>query len=253
VIVFPAVDIKDGRCVRLLQGRASEETVFADNPLDVAGRWAREGASWLHVVDLDGAFQGRPVNLELIAAICSLPLSVQVGGGIRDLESAGRYLGAGVERLVIGTLALENPDLYAAMCAAFPGRIGVSLDARGGRLKTRGWVKDSGLGVLEVLPRLEEQGSAFVVYTDIERDGTQSGLNGKNLEEICAASALPVLAAGGVNSLEDIRSLYPLSLRSSLRGVITGRAIYTGSLDLRAALDWLAGKDNPAPRAGIRE
>ncbi|MDR2050319.1 MAG: 1-(5-phosphoribosyl)-5-[(5-phosphoribosylamino)methylideneamino]imidazole-4-carboxamide isomerase [Deltaproteobacteria bacterium] len=250
MIIFPAVDIKGGRCVRLKQGRASEETVFSDDPLDMAGRWVREGASWLHVVDLDGAFQGRPVNLELIASICALPVSVQVGGGIRDPETARRYLEAGVDRLVLGTLALENPALYSDICAAFPGRIGASLDAQGGRLKTRGWIKDAGLKAADVLPRLAEQGSAFVVYTDIERDGTQSGLNRKGLEELCAVSPLPVLAAGGVNTLDDIRSLHPLSLQSSLQGVITGRAIYTGSLNLRLALDWLGSGRDPGIAPG---
>lgn len=242
MIIFPAVDIKEGRCVRLRQGLASEETVFSPDPLETARRWVEEGAAWLHVVDLDGAFQGQAVNLDLIASICALPLKVQVGGGIRSLETARLYMQAGVARLIIGTLALEQPALYAAIAGEFPGRVGVSLDAWGGRLKTRGWAGDAGLGVEQTLPRLAAQGAAFIVYTDIERDGMQSGLNLMGLRRICALSARPVLAAGGVASLDDIRALYPLYLQGRLEGVIAGRALYEGGLKLREALDWLSSQ-----------
>ncbi|MDR1242008.1 MAG: 1-(5-phosphoribosyl)-5-[(5-phosphoribosylamino)methylideneamino]imidazole-4-carboxamide isomerase [Deltaproteobacteria bacterium] len=240
MIIFPAIDIKDKQCVRLRQGKASLSTVFSSNPLEMAMRWRDEGASWLHVIDLDGAFGGKPVNLPIIEEICAkLPLSLQVGGGIRDMQSAGLYLEAGVKRVIIGTLALEQPELYTEICRSFPGRVGVSLDAEGGKLKIRGWVKDSGLTVQDALPGILQSGTAFIIYTDIDRDGMQSGLNIEPMARLADDSAVPVIAAGGVTALEDIRALYPLSLRSRLEGVVTGRALYEGTLKLREAIAWV--------------
>lgn len=240
MIIFPAVDIKDGKCVRLKQGRADATTVFSSSPLDMARQWQDEGAKWLHLIDLDGAFDGTPVNLGLIGEICSkLSISVQVGGGIRDLQTAKRYLESGVTRVIIGTIALEQPELYAEICAAFPGRVGVSLDAEGGKLKTKGWVADSGLTMQGELPRLIQQGTAFIIYTDIERDGMQSGINIDAMTWLSQNSTVPVIAAGGVTALEDVRTLYPLSVHGKLEGAITGRAIYEGTLKLREALNWI--------------
>lgn len=240
MIIFPAVDIKDGQCVRLKQGKASESTIFSSSPLDMAKQWQDQGAEWLHIIDLDGAFDGSPVNLKLIESMCaSTNLSIQVGGGIRDLETAQKYLEAGVTRLIIGTIALEQPELYAQMCKAFPGKIGVSLDAADGKLKTKGWVEDSGLTMQEVLPRLEAQGTAFIVYTDIERDGMQSGVNMEAMTWLAKNANVPVIAAGGVTALADIRELYPLSLEGKLQGAISGRAIYEGTLKLNDALEWI--------------
>jgi phosphoribosylformimino-5-aminoimidazole carboxamide ribotide isomerase len=243
VIVFPAVDIKGGRCVRLKKGRADQETVFEQDPVKAALHWQDQGALWLHLVDLDGAFEGKPVNLALIARLCAaLRIPVQMGGGIRDIDTAQAYLDAGVSRLIIGTLALESPDLYAALCAAHPGRIGVSLDTEGGRLKSKGWVADSGLTIDDVLPRLVDQGTAFIIHTDIDRDGMQSGVNRQALTELCRKSPVPVIAAGGVATLDDIKALYPLSREGRLEGAITGRAIYEGTLDLREAMRWIAAQ-----------
>lgn len=241
MIIFPAVDIKGGECVRLRQGKAEESTVFSSSPLEMAKLWAGQGSKWLHIIDLDGAFDGKPVNLSIIEEICSqLPdMQIQLGGGIRDIETARRYLDAGVTRLIIGTIALENPSLYGEMCKAFSGRIGVSLDAAGGRLKTKGWVSDSGLTVDDVLPRLAEQGTAFIVYTDIDRDGMQSGINMEAMTKLASESPVPVIAAGGVTALADVRELYPLSVNGGLEGAITGRAIYEGTLKLHEALAWI--------------
>jgi phosphoribosylformimino-5-aminoimidazole carboxamide ribotide isomerase len=176
VIVFPAIDIKDGRCVRLKQGREQDVTVFSSDPEAMAHHWAGLGAKWLHIVDLDGAFSGIPKNAPLIGRICSqLDIPVQLGGGIRDLGVAEAYLDAGVRRLIIGTTALTEPEGFGEIVAALPGRVGVSLDAVDGRLKVRGWVDDAGLGVEDVLPRLAGQGVSFLVYTDISRDGMQTG------------------------------------------------------------------------------
>mgnify|MGYP005855316427 CR=1 FL=1 len=243
MILFPAVDIKDGRCVRLKQGKKDEVTVFADDPLGMAHHWVDLGARYLHVVDLDGAFDGRPVNFELVRRMCAeLPIPVQLGGGIRDLATAKAYIDAGVSRLIIGTLALEHPDLFAEMCAALPGKVGVSLDAADGRLKTKGWVADAGLTVDDALPRLVAAGVAFFIYTDISRDGMHAGVNLAAMERLCAATRVPVIAAGGVTNLDDLKKLWPLSSRG-LEGVITGRAIYEGTLDLRAAMDWIAAQE----------
>ncbi len=242
MIVFPAVDIKDGKCVRLRQGLADQVTVFGDDPAAMARHWAAQGARYLHVVDLDGAFSGQPRNFELIRRICAeLDIPVQLGGGIRDLDTAQAYVRAGVARLIIGTVALEDPGLFGELCAALPGRMGVSLDAVDGRLKTKGWVQDAGQDVFDVLPRLREQGAAFVIYTDISRDGMQTGVNTAALDRLCEAAGLPVIAAGGVHTLDDIKALYPLTAKG-LEGAITGRAIYAGTLDLAQAQGWIAAQ-----------
>lgn len=240
MILFPAVDIQNGKAVRLKQGRAQESTVFADDPAAAAKAWEARGARWLHVVDLDGAFDGAARSRDIVRRICrELSIPVQLGGGIRDMATAEAYLEAGVRRLIIGTLALEQPELFSALCRAFPGRIGVSLDAEGGRLKSRGWVTDTGLTVDEVLPRLLDHGAAFIIYTDIERDGMQSGVNLPALEHLARLSSVPVIAAGGVATLADVRKLYPLTLSTSLMGAVSGRALYEGTLNLEEANAWI--------------
>jgi phosphoribosylformimino-5-aminoimidazole carboxamide ribotide isomerase len=239
VILFPAVDIKNGQCVRLRQGRADDVTVFSAHPAEMAEHWTRLGAEWLHLVDLDGAFNGHPVNFALIKDICArINIPVQLGGGIRNLQTAMAYLDAGVKRLIIGTLALESPEEFGAMCAALPGRIGVSLDAVDGALKTKGWVADVGLTVDQVLPRLAGQGAVFIIYTDISRDGMHAGVNFTGLKQLLTKTSLPIIAAGGVSCLEDVRNLFPLAAQG-LEGVITGRAIYEGTLDFQKALAWI--------------
>ena len=240
--IFPAVDIKDGKCVRLRQGVEDQVTVFSDDPAAMARQWQDMGAKWLHIIDLDGAFSGTPRNMDLIRGLCeSVSIPVQLGGGVRSVEIAGKYLEAGVTRLIIGTMALEDPALFQELCATFPGRIGVSLDARDGRLKTKGWVEDAGKTVADVVPELEAAGAAFFIYTDISRDGMQSGVNVPALEALLDMTDTPVLIAGGISTLEDVQTVFPLA-RKGLAGVITGKAIYAGSLDLKTALDWLAAQ-----------
>ncbi|MEF8943210.1 MAG: 1-(5-phosphoribosyl)-5-[(5-phosphoribosylamino)methylideneamino]imidazole-4-carboxamide isomerase [Desulfohalobiaceae bacterium] len=243
MIVFPALDIKNGECVRLKQGKADEVTVFGSDPVEMARQWAREGASWLHVVDLDGAFQGVPVNYELIRSICAAAeIPIQLGGGIRDRDTAESYFQAGVTRLVLGTLAMEDRQALRELCQRYPGRIGVSLDADKGRLKSRGWVEDSGLTVFEVLPELESIGVAFAVYTDISRDGMQSGIDLDTVDALLDTTELPLVVAGGIDSMEHIRALYPFR-EKGLSGVITGKAIYSGSLDFWEAVQWLDSRE----------
>ncbi len=241
MILFPAVDIKDGACVRLEQGRADAVTVFCNDPAESALQWVRLGAQWLHIVDLDGAFSGLPRNFDLVARICAeAGIPVQLGGGIRDMATAQAYIKAGVTRLIIGTIALEQPELFAELCAACPGKVGVSLDAVNGQLKSRGWVTDAGLTVADVLPRIEAAGASFIIYTDIARDGMQSGVNLPALSALCEATSLPVVAAGGVTNLDDLKNLAPLCAKG-LQGAITGRAIYAGTLDFAEGLAFTKG------------
>jgi len=240
VILFPAVDIQNGQAVRLKKGVASDSTVFSPDPVAAARSWQEKGALWLHVVDLDGAFQGAPVSCDIIRRICAaLVIPVQLGGGIRDEAAAKAYLDAGARRLIIGTMALEDPEGFARLCRRFPGQIGVSLDADKGRLKTKGWVADSGLSVDEVLPRLARDGASFVVYTDIERDGMQTGVAFDALRKLAHMSPIPLIAAGGVATLADVQKLYPLSRQAKLQGAISGRALYEGTLDLAEAMRWI--------------
>jgi phosphoribosylformimino-5-aminoimidazole carboxamide ribotide isomerase len=214
--------------------------VFADDPVAAALYWQNQGASWLHLVDLDGAFEGSSVNADLVRAICrTLHIPVQLGGGVRDADTANMWFDAGVARLIIGTLALEQPAAFAALCRQYPGKIGVSLDAEEGKLKTRGWVQDAGLTIDQAMPALVEAGAAFIIYTDIARDGMQTGVNLPMLTELVKTCPIPVIAAGGVATLDDIKALYPLSLETSLEGAISGRALYEGTLNLAEALAWI--------------
>lgn len=239
MIVFPAVDIKDGVCVRLSQGQADAVTVFSSDPVAQANYWENQGARYLHVVDLDGAFSGMPKNFDLIKDICSqLSIPVQLGGGIRDIETASKYIEAGVKRLIIGTMALEDEETFAKLCAKFPGQIGVSLDAVNGQLKSRGWVEDAGISIFDILPRIEASGAAFIIYTDISRDGMQTGVNVNALADLCAKTKLPVIAAGGVATLEDVINLQPL-VPKGLEGAVSGQAIYTGTLNFAEAIEWI--------------
>ncbi len=243
MIIFPAVDIKDGKAVRLKQGRAEQSTVFENDPIKAALAWQNAGAKWLHVVDLDGAFDGLPVSAKVVASICKeLNIPVQLGGGIRNMDIAKAYFDAGVNRLIIGTMALENPEMFKELCKMYPERVGVSLDAEHGELKTKGWVEGVGLSVDDVLPRLHADGAAFIIYTDIARDGMQSGVNVEAMQHICALSTLPVIAAGGVSTIEDIKALYPLSVSGSLQGAISGRALYEGTLDLAEGMAWIGNQ-----------
>jgi len=247
MILFPAVDLKDGQAVRLRRGRADDVTVFSPDPVAMALHWEAEGAPYLHLVDLDGAFNGpeASANAPIVHRICdAVSVPVQLGGGIRTEAAAKAWLDVGVARLIIGTLALENPRAFAELCHAYPGRIGVSLDAENGKLKTRGWVGESGLSVDDVLPRLAEDGAAFLVYTDISRDGMRSGVNLPALEALASRSTVPVVAAGGVASMDDVKALYALSKRTNLQGAISGRAIYEGALSVREAVDWIAAQEH---------
>lgn len=237
MIIIPAIDIKSGRCVRLLQGRMDAETVYSDDPSSMALRWASNGAGRLHVVDLDGAIEKRPKNLDQIRAIIeSVGIPIQVGGGIRDMETIRMYLESGVDRVVIGTEAIRAPDLVREACRAYPQRIVVGIDARNGLVAIEGWTETTGSSAVELAKQLEDSGVAAINFTDIERDGMHTGPNIKETRRLAESINIPVVASGGVSSLADIRALLPLAA-SGIVGVIIGKALYDGSLDLPSAVD----------------
>lgn len=236
MILYPAIDLKDGACVRLVHGAMDSATVFNRDPADQARRFAAQGFDWLHVVDLDGAFAGRPVNRTAVEAILgAFPRPVQLGGGIRDLATIEGWLAAGVARVVVGTLALRAPDLVREACRRFPGRVAVGIDARGGMVAVEGWAETSTLTPLELGRRLADAGVAALVYTDIDRDGALGGVNVAGTAALAQALPMPVIASGGVAALADLERLKAVP-PPGIAGVICGRALYDGRLDPAAAL-----------------
>lgn len=239
MILFPAIDLKDGQCVRLRQGDMAQVTVFNDNPGDQALKFAAAGAEWIHVVDLNGAFAGRPVNAPAVKAILSSArLPVQLGGGLRDLPTMEAWLSAGVERVILGTVAVKKPDIVIAACKAFPGRVAVGIDAKAGFVATEGWAESSTLSVIELARRFVDAGVAAIIHTDIDRDGLLGGANVGASAELARAVPIPVIVSGGVSSIDDIKAVKAHE-SSGLAGVIAGRAIYDGRLDIKAAIDVL--------------
>jgi phosphoribosylformimino-5-aminoimidazole carboxamide ribotide isomerase len=236
VIIIPAIDLKGGRCVRLLQGRMDAETVFSDNPTATALKWEACGARIIHVVDLDGAIEKSPKNLNAIADILKgVSIPIQVGGGIRNMESIDRYLALGIHRVIIGTEAIKNPQLVINACKKYPDRIIVGIDARNGRVAIEGWTKSTDTTALDLARRFEDSGVAAINFTDIHRDGMQTGPNIEETRRLAEAVNIPVVASGGVGSIEDVKNLLTLE-PSGVIGIITGRALYTGSLDLKEAI-----------------
>ncbi|MFP4033205.1 MAG: 1-(5-phosphoribosyl)-5-[(5-phosphoribosylamino)methylideneamino]imidazole-4-carboxamide isomerase [Desulfococcaceae bacterium] len=236
MIVIPAIDIKGGRCVRLLQGRMEDETVFSDDPAAMARRWAEAGAELIHIVDLDGAVEKTPRNLEVIRAIlAAVDVPLQVGGGIRSIDTLGMYLDIGVSRVVIGTEAVRNPDMVKEACAAHPGKVVVGIDAREGWVAVEGWTETTQTRAADLARQFEDSGVAAINFTDIHRDGMQSGPNLEETRTLARAVDIPVVASGGVASLKDVAALLPLE-SEGVAGVIAGRALYAGGLDLREAI-----------------
>ena len=234
--IYPAIDLLEGRCVRLYQGDYDRSQVFHDNPADLARQWADQGATWLHVVDLDGAKAGQPVNLEAIAAIVeAVSVPIQVGGGLRDRASVAQLLELGVQRAILGTVAVEQPQLIANLCQEFSKRIVVGIDARNGKVATRGWLETSEVLATDLAQQMQHLGAAAIVYTDIHRDGTLSGPNLDALRELATNLSIPVIASGGVSSITDLLSLLALE-PLGVTGAIVGRALYTGDISLKQAI-----------------
>jgi phosphoribosylformimino-5-aminoimidazole carboxamide ribotide isomerase len=236
VELYPAIDLRDGRCVRLVEGDFGAETVYGEDPVAVATAFAAAGARWIHVVDLDAARTGEPANRPVIAGIAAAVaprgVQVQAGGGVRDVDAADELLAAGVARLVVGTAAAEHPDLVQEMAARWPGRVAVGLDHRGGEVRVRGWTAAGGRRVAELVPAVLAAGAVAVIVTDISRDGRLAGPDVGGLAQLVAGTGAPIIASGGIRDVEDVRTLVGLGLA----GAIVGRAIYEGTLDLTAAL-----------------
>jgi phosphoribosylformimino-5-aminoimidazole carboxamide ribotide isomerase len=240
MLVIPAIDLKDGQCVRLRQGRMEDSTVFSDDPVSMAGIWQAKGARRLHVVDLNGAFAGTPVNAEIVTAIASAypDLPIQIGGGIRNLESVEFYIDAGVSYVIIGTQAVKQPEFVQEACAAFPGKVIVGIDAIDGMVATEGWADVSNVSAVALAEKFANYGVEAIVYTDINCDGMMRGANVEATKELADHSPIPVIASGGVSKLADVAAIREVSEASSgggIMGVITGRAIYEGTLDLALA------------------
>ena len=237
MIIIPAVDLKKGRCVRLFQGRMDKETVFSNDPAAMAKRWEDEGAEIIHVIDLDGAIKKSPQNLNSISKIIdSVNAHIQVGGGIRDKKTAGLLLDLGAERVIIGTEAIKNPNFVKDACKAFPGRIIVGVDARNGFVAIEGWTKTTKIKAVDLAKQFEDCGVAVINFTDIHRDGMQTGPNIDETRRLAEAVSIPVVASGGVSTIEDIKNLLPLK-EVGVVGIITGRALYSGSLNLKEAIE----------------
>jgi len=240
MLLIPAIDLKNGECVRLRQGDMDESTVFSDDPVAMAGQWVEAGARRLHIVDLDGAFAGKPKNAGVINEIASTypDLQIQLGGGIRDEDTIAAYLDAGVNYLIIGTQAVKAPHFVAEVCAEFPTHIIVGLDAKDGKVATEGWSKLSKHDVIDMAKRFENDGVEAIVYTDISRDGMMQGVNVEATLKMAQAINIPVIASGGITSMDDLKELNKVS-EEGIMGAITGRAIYEGSIDLKEAQAWL--------------
>ncbi len=245
MILYPAIDLKDGQAVRLVHGEMSSAKVFNDDPAAQARAFVEAGCEWVHLVDLNGAFAGAPVNSAAVEAIlAAIDVPAQLGGGIRDMATIEDWLSKGLARVILGTVAVENPDLVKAAATAFPDRIAVGIDARGGRVATRGWAEETDIDATDLARRFEDAGVAAIIYTDIDRDGAMGGPNVAATEALARAVSIPVIASGGVSSLADLERLKASGM---IAGAISGRALYDGAIDLSAALTVLRGGDGGGP------
>ena len=247
VILFPAIDLKDGQCVRLKLGDMDQATVFNDDPAAQAKSFENQGFAWLHIVDLNGAFAGEPVNAAAVDAIlAALTSPTQLGGGIRDMATIERWLRKGIRRVILGTIAVRDPDLVREACRAFPGQVAVGIDARGGQVAVEGWAETSELSAIDLARRFEDAGVAAIIYTDIDRDGVLKGLNLPATRAMADATSIPVIASGGLASIEDIKALLQPE-NGKLEGAISGRALYDGRLDPAEALALIATATGKSP------
>ena len=236
---YPAIDIKDGKFIRLKQGRLDEVTVYGDNPVEIAKKFSEAGAKWIHVVDIDGAFKGKSINQKVILDIKrNSKTKIQVGGGIRTQESASFYLNNGIDRVVLGTIALENPKIIEQLCESYPGRIAVGIDAKKGMVATEGWSKTSSIEVVRLSKLYENIGVSCVIFTDIEKDGLMEGVSLNQLKNLLKNTKLNVIASGGVSSLDDLKKLKSLE-KKNLIGVISGKAIYENKFSVNKAVEIL--------------
>lgn len=240
VIIIPAIDLKEGKCVRLLQGREEDVTVYSEDPVAIAQQWVELGARLIHIVDLDGAFTGEQKNLETVREIRkSVHVPLQLGGGIRDMGRINNLMNLGVDRVIIGTAAAENPAVVEEACAAYPGKVLVGIDAKDGKVAVKGWVEVTELEAIGFAGRMKSAGAAGIIYTDIARDGMLTGPNIEAMAKMVDAVSIPVIASGGVSKMDDIKDLMGIQ---GLWGVITGKALYSGALDLKQAIEVAKGE-----------
>lgn len=243
MLIIPAIDLKDGRCVRLKQGRMSDETIFSNAPEDMAVKWFEQGAKRLHLVDLDGAFQGKPINKTAIEKIIrAVPVPIQLGGGIRDMDTIKAYFDLGLHYLILGTVAHKDPKLVEEACDKFPGQILLGIDAKDDRVALEGWTEEIVLTPVELAKRFEGVSMTAVIYTDIHRDGMKTGPNVDATRALATAIQIPVIASGGISTISDVFEVSTLS-ENGVMGMITGRALYDGSLDLVEAIRVVEGKN----------
>ena len=243
MLLIPAIDLKDGQCVRLRQGRMDDTTVFSNSPVDMAERWVNAGARRLHLVDLNGAFEGKPVNGDVVRAVAEKfpDVPVQIGGGIRDAETVQAYLDAGVQYCIIGTKAVQEPQFVVELCQQFPGHIIVGLDAKNGMVATDGWAEVSSVSAIELARQFEQSGVSAIVYTDIARDGMMTGVNIDETLKLAQSIDIPVVASGGVTNMDDIEALCAVKAQG-IMGAILGRSIYEGTIDLAEAQRFADGQ-----------
>ena len=236
MLIIPAIDIKNGKCVRLKQGRMSDETIFSDKPEEMAKKWFECGAERLHLVDLDGAVSGQPVNRKTISRIVeAIPIPVELGGGVRDMATLGAYFDLGLQYVILGTVAYKNPDFVKEACRLYPGRIILGIDARNNRIAVEGWTEEINLTPETLAKRYENDGLAAIIYTDINRDGMRTGCNVETTGALAGTTDIPVIASGGISDMDDVLKILPLAA-NGVTGLIAGRALYDGSLDLSDAI-----------------
>jgi phosphoribosylformimino-5-aminoimidazole carboxamide ribotide isomerase len=237
LIIIPAIDLKNGLCVRLKQGQMSKETVYSQVPQEMAVKWYEKGAERLHLVDLDGAVKGRPVNSEVIRSIVhAIPIPIQLGGGIRDIQTIETYLDLGIHQIILGTVAYKDPEFVSLACRRFPERIIIGIDAKKGQVAVEGWTEETDMTPEELAKKYEEMGISAIVYTDIQRDGMSTGPNVQATQDLAKAINIPVIASGGISGIGDVKKILPLS-KYGVMGMITGKALYEGTLDLTEAIE----------------
>lgn len=237
MIIIPAIDLKNGLCVRLKQGQMSKETVYSQVPQEMAVKWYEKGAERLHLVDLDGAVKGRPVNSEVIRSIVhAIPIPIQLGGGIRDIQTIETYLDLGIHQIILGTVAYKDPEFVSLACRRFPERIIIGIDAKKGQVAVEGWTEETDMTPEELAKKYEEMGISAIVYTDIQRDGMSTGPNVQATQDLAKAINIPVIASGGISGIGDVKKILPLS-KYGVMGMITGKALYEGTLDLTEAIE----------------
>jgi len=237
LIIIPAIDLKNGLCVRLKQGQMSKETVYSQVPQEMAIKWYEKGAERLHIVDLDGAVKGKPVNSEVIRSIVhAIPIPIQLGGGIRDMETIQTYLDLGIHQIILGTVAYKDPEFVSLACQRFPDKIIIGIDAKKGQVAVEGWTEETDMTPEELAKKYEEMGISAIVYTDIQRDGMSTGPNVQATKDLAKAINIPVIASGGISEIGDVKKILPLS-KYGVMGMITGKALYEGALDLTEAIE----------------